>query len=104
MKHVKSLNLGAKRIEKLASGEKAEVRAQQLPINCSTIFDPGWESDVSGFGTAGLCQPVERDLYGCYGDCWWAGQVPDGMTNYSGWHDQCPAAVLDWQKIKLVDW
>jgi hypothetical protein len=29
------------------------------------MFSPGWEVDRTG-GTAGLCQPVERDLFDCH--------------------------------------
>jgi hypothetical protein len=36
-----------------------------VPLGCTTIFSPGWEVDRTG-GTAGLCQPVERDLFDCH--------------------------------------
>jgi hypothetical protein len=32
-----------------------------VPMACSLMFTPGWEVDAAG-GTAGLCQPVERDI------------------------------------------
>lgn len=104
MKHVRPLNMKGKRVLKqLAAEEMPEVEGLQLPIGCTTVFDPGWETDNSGMGLAGACQPMERDIYGCYGDCWWAAQVPDGLANYPKWHEQCPAAVRDWQKLKFVD-
>ena len=31
-----------------------------VPLGCSLVFSPGWEVDSAG-GTAGLCQPVERE-------------------------------------------
>ncbi|MDA8213059.1 MAG: quinohemoprotein amine dehydrogenase subunit gamma [Clostridia bacterium] len=102
MKHIKSLNRGARKAELHARGEKPEVQAHQMPMPCTAVFDPGWESDASGFGTMGLCQPMERDIYGCYGDCWWSAQIPDGLTNFSGWHETCPAASRDWKKLKFV--
>ncbi len=104
MKHVKPLNLKARALEAQARGEQADVFALQmeLPMSCSTVFDPGWEVDGT-YGLGGLCQPMENDLYGCSADCWWPAQVPDELVNYSGWSDQCAAAVRDWQKIKFID-
>ncbi len=103
MKHVKGINQKAKRIQRrVEAGEAMVVAGMQLPMGCTTVFDPGWETDVTGVGLGGGCQPLERDLYGCYGDCWWAAQVPDGMIMYPSWHEECPAAVRDWQKLKFV--
>lgn len=89
-----------KRLEK---GEQMDVVGLQLPIGCTTVFDPGWEADESGVNVQSICQPMERDLYGCYGDCWWAAQVPDGLSNYPAWHEECAAAVHDWQKLNFID-
>jgi Quinohemoprotein amine dehydrogenase, gamma subunit len=105
VKHSRPLNYKGKQIirKKIEKGEKMEVQGLQLPIGCTTVFDPGWEADASGMGLAMACQPMERDLYGCYGDCWWAAQVPDGLTKYPDWYQECPAVVRDWQKLKFFD-
>ncbi|MBM7866229.1 quinohemoprotein amine dehydrogenase subunit gamma [Heliobacterium gestii] len=103
MKHVRVLNQKRLRVEKLGTGEEPVVEGFQSPAGCATVFDPGWEADSTGLGVAGLCQPVERDLYGCYADCWWPAQVPDGMTNFRDWHRACPAAQRDWQKITVAE-
>lgn len=103
MKYVKALNQKAKRAQqRIQPGESMDIQALQLPVGCTTVFDPGWEADSSGEGLMAACQPMERDLYGCYGDCWWAAQVPDGMVKHPTWHEECPAAVRDWQKLKFV--
>ena len=49
---------------------------------CSSTLDPGWEVDPFG-GVAGLCQPMEADLYGCTDPCWWPAQVADTITLFS---------------------
>lgn len=104
MKHSKPLNRKGKlAMRRIGEGETMDVEGLQLPIGCTTVFDPGWEADDSGTSIASLCQPMERDLYGCYGDCWWAAQVPDGMAKYPDWHQECPAVVRDWQKLKFID-
>ncbi|MFC5587822.1 quinohemoprotein amine dehydrogenase subunit gamma [Sporosarcina soli] len=104
MKHSKPLNRkGKMAMKRINEGEKMDVEGLQLPIGCTTVFDPGWEADSSEVSVFGLCQPMERDLYGCYGDCWWAAQVPDGLSKYPEWHQDCPAAVRDWQKLKFID-
>lgn len=103
MKHIKGINQKAKNLQqKLEEGELKDVQALQLPMGCTTVFDPGWEADSSGTGLSNACNPMERDVYGCYGDCWWAAQVPDGLSGHSTWHEECPAAVRDWQKLKFV--
>jgi hypothetical protein len=72
-----------------------------VPLGCSLVFSPGWEVDSAG-GTAGLCQPVERDLYDCYVTCFWPAQVPDHLNNYPDWTAKCAAATKDWRNIDLV--
>ena len=42
--------------------ESGQPGGPQIPFGCTLMFSPGWETD-SGGGTAGLCQPVERDLF-----------------------------------------
>ena len=72
-----------------------------IPMGCSLSFSPGWEVDSAG-GTAGLCQPVERDIYDCYNSCFWPAQVPDHVNNYPDWASKCAVATKDWRKLDLV--
>lgn len=75
--------------------------APRIPLGCSTVFSPGWEVDRTG-GTAGLCQPVERDLFDCHVSCYWPAQVPDQLNRAPDWTAKCAAAQKDWRKIDLV--
>ena len=72
-----------------------------FPLGCSLQFDPGWEVDSNG-GTAGLCQPVERDLFDCHTGCYWPAQVPDQLNHAPDWTAKCAAAQKDWRKIDLI--
>jgi len=108
MKHLKSVNQKATRVEKAT--EQPDVVALQrtglpaqahFPIGCSLVFSPGWEADRTG-GTAGLCQPVERDLFDCHIGCYWPAQVPDQLNHAPDWTAKCAAAQKDWRKIDLV--
>ncbi|MEW5685570.1 MAG: quinohemoprotein amine dehydrogenase subunit gamma [Pseudomonadota bacterium] len=120
MKHLRALNNKARRIEEIvdaaaaapADGEDQDVVALQqggnnqpkrphVPMGCSLAFSPGWEVDATG-GTAGLCQPVERDIYDCYVTCFWPAQVPDHVNNSPDWASQCATATKDWRKLDLV--
>ncbi len=129
MKHLQSVNRKAARIEEVlgtqggrtesrpvASGEGDVVALQQqggggqqppqqptphIPLGCSMVFSPGWEADRTG-GTAGLCQPVERDLFDCHVGCFWPAQVPDQLNHAPDWTGQCAAAQKDWRKIDLI--
>ena len=116
MKHVRALNHKARRLEEeLTSATSMQgdvVGLQQgrpggapkkphYPVGCSIVFSPGWEVDSAG-GTAGLCQPVERDLYDCYISCYWPAQVPDHLNNYPDWTAKCASATKDWRNIDLV--
>jgi hypothetical protein len=72
MKHLSAINKKAARV--VAATEADVVALQQgggtpqqpeqphIPPGCSLVFSPGWEADHAG-GTAGLCSPVERDLF-----------------------------------------
>ena len=93
MKHLRAVNKKARRIEEHVASAKEDVVALQarpsiqrphVPMGCAFIFSPGWEVDSAG-GTAGLCQPVERDIYDCYVTCYWPAQVPDHLNNYPDW-------------------
>jgi hypothetical protein len=65
------------------------------------VFSPGWEADRTG-GTAGLCQPVERDLFDCHIGCFWPAHVPDMLNHAPDWTKKCAAAQKDWRKIDIV--
>ena len=118
MKHLKAVNRKARMIEELAADPREARRAgagdvvalqdtpQQpqgphVPLGCSFVFFPGWEVDKSG-STAGLCQPVERDLFDCHLGCFWPAQVPDQLNHAPGWTGQCAAAQKDWRKLDLI--
>ena len=58
-----------------------------------------WETSRS---TAGLCQPVERDLFDCFITCFWPAHVPDLYNHAPDWTSQCASAVRDWRKIDLI--
>jgi hypothetical protein len=111
MKHLKPINRKAQRVEEFINAEYGDVHglAQEgppkptphFPLGCTLVFTPGWETDAAG-GTAGLCQPVERDIYDCYLSCYWPAQVPDHLANYPGWASKCATATKDWREIDLV--
>jgi hypothetical protein len=105
MKHLRALNRKARRIEEQAQGDIVAMQnppqRPHVPMGCSLAFSPGWEVDSAG-GTAGLCQPVERDIYDCYVTCFWPAQVPDHMNNYPDWAKKCAVATKDWRNLDLV--
>lgn len=109
MRHLKAVNQKARRTEDLMTRDGDVYAVQQgppqltphYPMGCSLVFDPGWEVDSLG-GTAGLCQPVERDIYDCYITCYWPAQVPDHLNNYPNWTKSCGAAAKDWKNLDLV--
>ena len=107
MKHLRAINKKARRIEDMVSFPRdADVVALQqqrphVPMGCTLSFSPGWEVDSAG-GTAGLCQPVERDIYDCYVTCFWPAQVPDHLNNYPDWASKCASATKDWRNLDLV--
>jgi len=114
MKHLRPLNKKAQRIDDSISARTEDVIAFQnpsnpqsnpqrphVPMGCSLMFSPGWEVDSAG-GTAGLCQPVERDLYDCYVTCYWPAQVPDHLNNSPDWTKKCASATKDWRDLDLV--
>ncbi|MBM3273664.1 MAG: quinohemoprotein amine dehydrogenase subunit gamma [Candidatus Sericytochromatia bacterium] len=70
-------------------------------IGCTTVFEPGWETD-GWAGMTSLCRPMQRDVYGCSADCWWPAQVPDELSNYQGWSEQCGNVEKDWSKLNFV--
>ncbi len=107
MKHLRPVNKKAARIEEMASQAKDDVvalqqgPAVQVPMGCSLSFSPGWEVDSAG-GTAGLCQPVERDIYDCYVTCFWPVQVADHLNYSPDWAGNCAVATRDWRNLELV--
>ena len=115
MKHLTAINRKASRMEGATArpeGAPKDVVALQgqgppqqpephIPHGCSLVFSPGWEADRNG-GTAGLCQPVERDLFDCHMGCFWPAQVPDQLNHAPDWTAKCAAAQKDWRKIDLI--
>jgi hypothetical protein len=107
MKHLKATNRKAEAVFEQLEAEGGGVRGLQdsppphYPAGCTTIFSPGWEVDANGT-PAGLCQPVERDLYDCYKTCYWPAQVPDYLNNNPDWASGCGSATQDWRKLDLV--
>ncbi len=109
MKHLTSINRKANRIEEQTNDVVGLQRQGPPPpdgqphfmIGCTLIFSPGWEADRNG-GTAGLCQPVERDLFDCHNGCYWPAQVPDQLNHAPDWTSKCASAQKDWRKIDLV--
>jgi hypothetical protein len=108
VKHLKAINRKAARVETEVS-ERDVVALQgtgpsqgpHIPLGCSFVFAPGWEADSSG-GTAGLCQPVERDLFDCHLGCFWPAHVPDQLNYAPDWTGKCAAAQQDWRNIDLI--
>jgi Quinohemoprotein amine dehydrogenase, gamma subunit len=114
MKHLRSINRKAARIEgydpeadvfalqqRGGGGPGGQPTEPHIPLGCTFLFSPGWETDSTG-GTAGLCQPVERDLFDCHLGCFWPAQVPDQLNHAPDWTTKCAAAQKDWRKIDLV--
>jgi len=110
MKHLRAVNQKANRIDQLVPSVDHDVVALQgpppkpkmhVPMGCTFIFTPGWEVDSAG-GSAGLCQPVERDIYDCYVDCYWPAQVPDHLNNATDWAAKCASATKDWRNLDLI--
>jgi Quinohemoprotein amine dehydrogenase, gamma subunit len=111
--HLKAINRKAHRVTEYVQSHGADhdeqdvVALQQppvlphIPLGCSLAFSPGWEADSSG-GTAGLCQPVERDIFDCHLGCFWPAHVPDQLNHAPNWTSKCAAAQKDWRKLDLV--
>jgi quinohemoprotein amine dehydrogenase gamma subunit len=109
MQHLKPINRKADRVVEHVEDQKKDVVALQrtqlqmphFPLGCSLVFSPGWEADQNG-GTAGLCQPVERDIFDCHIGCFWPAQVPDQLNHAPDWTAKCASAQKDWRKLDLV--
>ena len=111
MTHLKAVNRKAARVVEHVEAERAEkadvVALQRpplvphFPLGCSLVFSPGWEADSTG-GTAGLCQPVERDIFDCHIGCFWPAHVPDQLNHAPDWTSKCASAQKDWRKLDLV--
>lgn len=110
MKHLRAVNKKARRIDDVVASAGNDVVALQftpprprlhVPMGCTFVFTPGWEVDSAG-GSAGLCQPVERDIYDCYVDCYWPAQVPDHLNNTADWAAKCASATQDWRNLDLI--
>ncbi|MDO9596196.1 MAG: quinohemoprotein amine dehydrogenase subunit gamma [Azoarcus sp.] len=103
MNRMKPLNKKARLIEAAPGAESMDkvVAMSANVAGCSTTFDPGWELDPF-LGVAGLCQPMEADLYGCSDPCWWPAQVPDTLHSYPGWNEGNDDAARDWRALQSV--
>lgn len=118
MKRLKAINQKAERIEAYVAHEAARMKAEEMdvvglrtppheedgphfPLGCSLVFAPGWEVDSRG-GTAGLCQPVERDIFDCHLSCFWPAHVPDQLNHAQDWTGKCASAQKDWRKLDLI--
>jgi hypothetical protein len=109
MARLKAVNQKAHRVDDQTLGPAKDVVGLQggapagphVPLGCSFVFSPGWEVDSSG-GTAGLCQPVERDLYDCHITCFWPAHVPDLYNHAPDWVAKCASAQKDWRKLDLI--
>jgi hypothetical protein len=113
MKYLRAVNKKARRIEQMTEpdlmlpdvvalqGNEQPQQKPHVPMGCALSFSPGWEVDYAG-GTAGLCTPVERDIYDCYITCFWPAQVPDHLNNYPDWANKCASATKDWRNLDLV--
>lgn len=78
-----------------------ERNGPHFPLGCSLVFAPGWEVDSQG-GTAGLCQPVERDVFDCHLSCFWPAHVPDQLNHAPDWTAKCASAQKDWRNLDLI--
>lgn len=110
MNHLKAINQKAHRVVDhvtkkdvvaLQQGPPQQPPQPHFPLGCSLVFSPGWEADSSG-GTAGLCQPVERDIFDCHVGCFWPAHVPDQLNHAPDWTAKCASAQKDWRKLDLV--
>lgn len=102
MKTMKPLNRKAHLLAQAAGAQAFDdVVGMTPPLGCTSSFDPGWEVDSAG-GVAGLCQPMEADLYGCSDPCWWPAQVPDTMHSYPDWNRGVDSPGNDWRKLQTV--
>jgi hypothetical protein len=108
MRHIRAVNRKAHRIEEHVTAAEGDIVALQtqspkphIPMGCSLVFFPGWEVDSAG-GTAGLCQPVERDLFDCYVTCFWPAHVPDHLNIAPDWTSKCATGTKDWRNIDIV--
>ncbi len=106
MRHLKAINRKAGMVEETVTNDVVALQGPggpgpHIPLGCSFVFSPGWEADSSG-GTAGLCQPVERDLFDCHLTCFWPAHVPDHYNYAPEWPGKCASAQKDWRNIDLV--
>jgi Quinohemoprotein amine dehydrogenase, gamma subunit len=118
VKHLKPVNQKAERIRAYLARESAGSGAEErdvvglrsptspeggphVPLGCSLVFSPGWEVDSQG-GTAGLCQPVERDIFDCHISCFWPAHVPDQLNQAPDWTGKCASAQKDWRNLDVV--
>jgi mRNA interferase MazF len=97
------LEVQAKRAAR-AGGRRGQGRGGAADADRSgLLLDPRSGLGVDPFGgVAGLCQPMEADLYGCTDPCWWPAQLADTLNSYPDWNAQAPSAQRDWRVLQAV--
>ena len=109
MRHLKAIN------RKAAHRGDADARRRRAAAGWAAASPPaahsarllvrvlaGLGGRISSGGTAGLCQPVERDLFDCHITCFWPAHVPDHYNHAPDWTAKCASAQKDWRKIDLI--
>ena len=94
MNHLKAVNRKAARVDRATDARRRRAAAHRRRRSCRTFRSAArWCSRRAGKriatgGTAGLCQPVERDLFDCHIGCYWPAQVPDQLNHAPDWTEQ----------------
>jgi len=110
MKHLNAINKKAARVvaateadvvglQQQGPPQQPEREQQQRAVGGAALEHR--RADHAG-GTAGLCSPVERDLFDCHMGCFWPAHVPDQLNHAPDWTAKCAVAQKDWRKIDLV--
>jgi hypothetical protein len=100
---LKAVNKRAKKLEEPQVFGMVELGPPpDMPIGCTTIFDTGWETNYRANTPVGNCVPSARDFSSCAGPCWWPAQVPDNITNFPHYQEQCRAVERDWRNLNFV--
>jgi len=97
----KAVNKRAKKLEEREIFGMADILTG-MPVGCTTIFDTGWETNPRPHMPIGNCMSSARDWSSCSGPCWWPAQTPDGITQFPGFQNQCPAIARDWRNLNFV--
>lgn len=102
-KGLKPINKRAKKIaEKEVFGMSDEDVITGMPIGCTTVFDPGCETNPNPMSPVGNCAASSRDWSNCSGPCWWPAQTPDNITAFPDYQEQCATIQKDWKNLNYV--